>query len=252
MEFFPPEVLEHNKCIERLCDKDTRKTNFVHPLRLGLGSLLGSLLLALGGCRRLRNRLLLGRLLIRLLALLGLGGIFVGGGGLNSLWLLSRCLGSLNSLGLLHRDIVYALELRQIDLVTESLELVGLCLALPLLLVNALGPLLTALALIQSLLLNAIPRSPLESSVGSLPDIGVELLRRNILALQDMAVHQIVVHSLGDNLSNSDGGEFHECIVLGPAGETVARETKTGNLAELGEVGAHLVLVETVGDASGK
>jgi hypothetical protein len=38
--------------------------------------------------------------------------------------------------------------------------------------------------------------------------------------------------------------------VLGAAGQAVAREAELGDLAELGEVCAHLVLVETVRNAS--
>jgi hypothetical protein len=38
--------------------------------------------------------------------------------------------------------------------------------------------------------------------------------------------------------------------VLGAAGQAVTRETELGDLAELGEVCAHLVLVETVRNAT--
>ena len=223
----------HDMAMDRT--NGTPNNNFVHPLRLSLGlaSLLGRLLglgsRGLGG-RELCRDLLLRSILLHLLALRLLGGIISGDRGLDGLHrLLDSFLrsGSLNSLGLLRlrhldRHILDGLELREIDLVAQSLQLLGLGHTLALLLLNAFRPLIAGLTLQQALTLDLVPRGPLESAVGTLPDLGVQLLRGNKLALQDVAVHQVVVHGLGDDLGDGGGGEFNEGVVLGATGQPVA------------------------------
>lgn len=78
----------------------------------------------------------------------------------------------------------------------------------------------------------------------------MHLLPRHDPHLQDVAEHEVVVHGLGDDGRDGGGGEFEEGVVLGGAGGAVAREAQAEQGAELGEVGAHLGLVEAVGDAA--
>jgi hypothetical protein len=65
-----------------------------------------------------------------------------------------------------------------------------------------------------------------------------------------MAEHQIVIHGVGGDPSDGRRCELDKGVVLGATCGTVARETKAGNFAELGEIGAHFVLVETMRNAA--
>jgi hypothetical protein len=65
-----------------------------------------------------------------------------------------------------------------------------------------------------------------------------------------MAEHQIVIHGVGGDPGDGGGSKLDKGVVLGATCGAVARETKAGNGAELGEIGAHFVLVETVRNAT--
>lgn len=78
------------------------------------------------------------------------------------------------------------------------------------------------------------------------------MLLRHELALENVAVHQIVIHGLRNDLGDRGRSKFDESVMLGAASHAVAGETKTGNVTELGEISAHLVFIETMGDTSDK
>ena len=80
----------------------------------------------------------------------------------------------------------------------------------------------------------------------------MELFRWNISTLQDVPVHQVVIHSGSHNFSDRDGCELHKCVVLRTAGNAVTGETKASDVTKLREVGPHLVFVETMGDTAAK
>ena len=80
----------------------------------------------------------------------------------------------------------------------------------------------------------------------------MNLAWRDDLAFHNVAEHEVVVHGVRDDARNRGGGELDEGVVLGASCGAVAGETETSDFAELGEVGAHFVLVETVGDAASR
>jgi hypothetical protein len=88
------------------------------------------------------------------------------------------------------------------------------------------------------------------------------------LAFQNVTHEQVVVHGLRNDLRNRERVELNEGVMFrsaslngiasknrvipvedGPAYFFVSRQAETGDLAELGEVGLELVLVETMRDA---
>ncbi|KAI6773404.1 hypothetical protein HG531_000253 [Fusarium graminearum] len=95
-----------------------------------------------------------------------------------------------------------------------------------------------------------VPGDLLESSVGALEHIFVNLLLGNDSALENVAEQEVVVHSLGDNLGGRGLGELDKGVVLAGTGLFVSRESQRNNGTELLKVLSHLVLVETVGDAT--
>lgn len=78
----------------------------------------------------------------------------------------------------------------------------------------------------------------------------MDLFLRHLSNLEQMTLEQVVVHRLLDDLGNFRTDEFNESVVLCFAGPTVTAQTETRDGTELGEVLAHLGLVEPVRDAS--
>ncbi|KAI6777069.1 hypothetical protein HG530_001014 [Fusarium avenaceum] len=95
-----------------------------------------------------------------------------------------------------------------------------------------------------------VPGDLLESPVGVLEHIVVDLLLGNDAALKDVAEKKVVVHGLGHNLSSSSIGKLNEGVVLAGTGLLVSRKSQSNNGTELLKVLSHLVLVETVGNAT--
>jgi len=62
--------------------------------------------------------------------------------------------------------------------------------------------------------------------------------------------HEVVVHGLSDDAGDGGGLEFEEGVMAGGTGTFVSGEAQAGYGAELGEVLAHLVFIEPVGDAA--
>lgn len=61
---------------------------------------------------------------------------------------------------------------------------------------------------------NSITRYKSPFSVGTDPELRVDLVLRDQLAGEDMPGEQVVVHSLSDNLGHGSRIEFNETIVL--------------------------------------
>lgn len=210
----------------------------MHDLCLGFG-LLG--LSTLGFCH-------IGGLGLGLLdpGLFGLG-LLLGGSSLDSFLALSgiSILCGRRSAG--RRD---GLDLGALKVIAESLELGSLVGALLVLALDLEPPRGLGAGLLELLSGHLVPGHLLEAAVGALPHVVVEALLGHDLALEDVAKQQVVVHGLGNDLGGALLLKLDKGKVLAGARLLVARQAQAGDGAELRKVLAHLVLVETVGDAT--
>jgi len=65
-----------------------------------------------------------------------------------------------------------------------------------------------------------------------------------------VAEEEVVVHRVRDDLGYISVRELDKGVMLALASALIAREAEASDFTELGKVGAHLVFVETVGDAA--
>lgn len=61
---------------------------------------------------------------------------------------------------------------------------------------------------------NSVDRHAAPATVCSNPKLGVNLLRRDDLAAEDMAHEKVVVHGLGDNFRDGSRSELDKAVVF--------------------------------------
>jgi hypothetical protein len=80
----------------------------------------------------------------------------------------------------------------------------------------------------------------------------MQTLLGSIFAFQNVAKHQVIIHGASNNLGHFIRFELYERKMLGRARPLITRQSQLRNSAELREIFAHLVLVKSVWDATGK